>query len=49
MYWMALPRVGVVTFVFCEHCPQHPGMLVGNRNQRLVIALAFVELSDPQL
>src|SRR5689334_8425198 len=24
-------------------------MLVGNRNQRLVIALAFMELSDPSL
>ncbi len=46
---MALPRIGVVVFVLCEHRPQHPGMLVGNRNQRLVIALAFVELSDPPL
>ncbi len=46
---MALPRIGIVTFVFCEHRPQHPGVLVGNRNQRLVIALAIVELSDPPL
>ena len=46
---MALPRVGIVTFVFCKHRPQNPGMLVGNRNQRLVIALAFMELPDPSL
>ena len=46
---MPLPRIGVVVFVLCEHRPQHPGMLVGNRNQRLVIALAFMELPDPSL
>ena len=46
---MPLPRIGVVVIVLCEHRPQHAGMLVRNRNQRLVIALAFVELSDPPL
>ena len=46
---MALPRIGVVMFVLREHRPKHPGMLVGNCNQRLVIALAFMELSDPPL
>ena len=49
MHGMALPRVGVVTFVLREHGPQHPGMPVGNRNQRLVISLAFMELPDPSL
>jgi hypothetical protein len=46
---MPLPRIAVVMFVLCEHRPQHPGMLVGNRNQRRVISLAFVELPDPPL
>src|ERR1700741_1530514 len=49
MHGMTLPRVGVVTFVLCEHGPQHAGVLVGNRNQRLVVSLAFMELPDPSL
>ncbi len=49
MHRMALPHIGVIMFVLREHRPQYPDMLVGNRNQRLVIALAFVELSDPPL
>jgi hypothetical protein len=49
MQRVTLPRVGVVTFVLCEHGPQHAGVLVGNRNQRLVIPLAFMELPDPSL
>jgi len=43
---MALPRVSVVALVLCEHRPQHAGVLVGNRNQCLVITLAFMELPD---
>jgi hypothetical protein len=49
MQRVTLPRVGIVTFILCEHGPQHAGMLVGNRNQRLVVPLAFMELRDPSL
>ena len=49
MHRMTEPRVSVVALALCEHCPQHAGVLVGNRNQRLVITLAFMELSDPPL
>jgi hypothetical protein len=48
MHGMPLPRVGVVTLLG-EHRPQHAAVLVGSRNQRLVVALAFVELPDPSL
>lgn len=45
----ALPRIGIVMFILCEHGPQHSGELIGNCNQRLVITLAFMELPDPSL
>lgn len=42
---MALPPIGVIPLVFShQHGPQSAGMLVGNRNQSLVIPLSFTVL-----
>ena len=49
MQRVTLPRISIVTLALCQHRPQHARVLVGNRNQRLVITLAFMELPDPSL
>lgn len=49
MQRVALPCIRIVTLTPGEHCPQHAGVLVGNRNQRLVIPLAIMKLPDPSL
>ena len=49
MHGVALPSPGIVMVILGEHGPEDAGMLVGNRNQSLVVALAAIERDDPTL
>jgi len=44
---MPLPSRGIVAFILGEHGPEDAGMLVGDGDQCLVVALAAIELDDP--
>src|SRR5450631_335047 len=46
---MPLPSRGVVAFILGKHGPKDAGMLVGDGDQGLVVALATIELDDPAL
>src|SRR5450432_1884141 len=46
---MPLPSRGVVAFILGKHGPKDAGMLVGDGDQGLVVALATIQLDDPAL
>ena len=49
VHGVPLPRRRIVAFALGEHGPEDAGMLVGDGDQRLVVALAAMEVDDPAL
>ena len=44
---VALPGQWIVRLVFGENGPAYPCMLVGDRNERFVIADSMAQIDDP--